>query len=139
MVKYFVIILSLFASSAIGDTIVATRTVRSHAIIGPEDLQIKDVIVDGAFDRVEDIIGQEARVVLYAGRPIRFGDVGPAAIIKRNQIVMLVYRRGALSIATDARALGRGGIGDLIRVMNLTSRTTVSGIIGADGTVTVGH
>lgn len=139
MMKYFAIILSILASSAIGDTVVATRTVRSHAIIGPKDVLIKDIIVDGAFDRVEDIIGQEARVVLYAGRPIKFGDIGPAAIIERNQIVMLVYRRGGLRIAADARALGRGGVGDLIRVMNLTSRTTVSGIISADGTVTVGH
>lgn len=139
MMKYFVIILSLLASSAIGDTVVAARTVRSHAIIGPKDVLIKDIIVDGAFDRAEDVIGQEARVSLYAGRPIKFGDIGPAAIIDRNQIVMLVFKRGGLSIATDARALGRGGVGDLIRVMNLTSRTTVSGIIGADGTVTVGH
>lgn len=139
MMKWFVIILSLLASSAIGETLVAARTVRSHAIIGPEDVLLKDVNVDGAFDRVEDVIGQEARVALYAGRPIRFGDIGPAAIIKRNQIVMLIYRRGGLSIATDARSLGRGGVGDLIRVMNLTSRTTVTGIIGADGTVTVGY
>ncbi|WP_456389037.1 flagellar basal body P-ring formation chaperone FlgA [Profundibacter sp.] len=139
MIKWIVIILSFLASSAIGDTLVAARTVRSHAIIGPEDVLLKDIIVDGAFDRAEDVIGQEARVVLYAGRPIRFGDIGPASIIERNQIVMLVYRRGGLSIATDARALGRGGVGDLIRVMNLTSRTTVSGIIGADGTVTAGR
>ena len=139
MMKWFVIILSLLASSAIGDTLVAARTVRSHAIIGPEDVLLKDVMVDGAFSNPEDVIGQEARVVLYAGRPIRYGDIGPPAIVTRNQIIMLVYKRGSLRIATDARSLGRGGVGDLIRVMNLTSRSTVTGIIGADGTVTVGR
>jgi len=138
MFKYFIISL-LMATGAYGDTLVATRTVRSHAIIGPEDVEIKDAEVAGAFERPEEVIGQEARVVLYAGRPIRFGDIGPPAIIERNQIVMLVYKRGALRIAADARSLGRGGAGDLIRVMNLTSRTTISGIIGADGIVTVGH
>ena len=139
MMKWSIILLSFMASAAFGDTLVAARTLRSHAIIGPEDVLIKDVMVAGAFDRVEDVIGQEARVVLYAGRPIKFGDIGPVSIVERNQIVMLVFRRGGLRISTDARSLGRGGVGDLIRVMNLNSRTTVSGIIGADGTVTVGH
>lgn len=139
MMKWIIIVLSLFASTAFGDTLVAARTLRSHALIGPEDVLIKDVVVAGAFDRIEDVVGQEARVVLYAGRPIKFGDIGPVSIVERNQIVMLVFHSGGLRIATDARSLGRGGVGDVIRVMNLHSRTTVSGIIGADGTVTVGH
>ncbi len=139
MVKWILIIFSLCASPAFGETLVATRTIRSHAIIGSEDVTLKDVDIAGSLNRIEDAVGLEARVVLYAGRPIRPGDVGPAAIIKRNQIVMLVYRRGGLRIAADARALGRGGVGDYLRVMNLTSRTTVTGIIGADGTVTVGR
>ncbi len=137
MVKFFIILAVLFANTALADTVVAARTLRSHTIIGLEDVLAKDVVVDGAFERVANVIGQEARVTLYAGRPIRFEDIGPASIIERNQIVMLVFQRGGLRIMADARALGRGGVGDLIRVMNLTSRTTVSGIIGADGTVTV--
>lgn len=139
MMKFFIILLSFWASSALGDTLVASRTVRSQAIIGPEDVAIKDVVVAGAFDRIEDVVGQEARVTLYAGRPIRFGDVGPVSIVDRNQIIRLVFVRGGLRIATEARSLGRGGVGDMIRVMNLTSRSTVSGIIGADGSVTVGY
>lgn len=137
MMKALIILGMFLTTTAFAETVVATRTLRSHTIIGPKDVVAKDVVVDGAFERAENVIGQEARVTLYAGRPIRFGDVGPAAIIERNQIVMLVYKRGGLRIAADARALGRGGVGDLIRVMNLTSRTTVSGIVGADGAVTV--
>lgn len=137
MMKTLIILCSFFASTVFADTIVAARTLRSQTIIGPEDVLAKDVLVDGAFEQVANVIGQEARVTLYAGRPIRFEDIGPAAIVERNQIVMLVFKRGGLRIVADARALGRGGVGDLIRVMNLASRSTVSGIIGADGTVTV--
>lgn len=139
MMKALIIIGMFFATTAVGETIVAARTLQSQTIIGPKDVLAKDVVVDGAFEQVENVIGQEARVTLYAGRPIRFEDIGPASIIERNQIVMLVYQRGSLRIVADARALGRGGVGDLIRVMNLTSRTTISGIIGADGAVTVGR
>ncbi|WP_373487298.1 flagella basal body P-ring formation protein FlgA, partial [Blastomonas sp.] len=41
--------------------------------------------------------------------------------------------------STDGRALGRAGVGDVIRVMNLTSRTTVTAQIGADGAAYVSH
>ena len=91
----------------------------------------------GELSRPEDVVGLEARVVLYEGRPILASDVGPAAIIERNQIVTLVFSKGTLSIATEARALGRGGIGDAIRVMNLASRNTVSGTVTPDGSVVV--
>ncbi len=134
-----VFILALLTAPVSADTLVAARTVRSHAIISPDDVTVKDLAIPGAFTLPEEAIGQEARVVLYAGRPIRPGDIGPAAIVDRNQIVRLIYQSGSLQIVADGRSLGRGGVGDFIRVMNLSSRTTVSGIITADGSVTVGH
>jgi flagella basal body P-ring formation protein FlgA len=79
-----------------------------------------------------------ARVVLYTGRPIRPGDVGPAAIIDRNQIVTLLFSRNGLKIATEARALGRAGVGDRVRVMNLASRSTITGTVDRHGRVLVG-
>ena len=136
MNKLAFIILAFSASGALADTLVAARTIPSHAIIGPEDVVLKDVTIPGSLASPHQAIGQEARVVLYAGRPIRPKDIGPAAIIERNQIVMLVYRHGSLRIAVDARSLGRAGVGDFLRVMNLSSRTTVTGIVGADGNVT---
>ena len=57
--------------------------------------------------------------------------------VKRNQIVTLAYEKAALRIEAEGRALGAGGIGEVIRVMNSTSRVTVSGRIAADGTVVV--
>ncbi len=137
MNKWFFIFLLSFAPAAVADTLVSTRTIRSNTIIGPEDVTLKAGDSVGSLTRIEEAVGQETRVILYAGRPIRPQDIGPVTIIERNQIVPLVFRRGSLRIITDARSLGRGGVGDFLRVMNLTSRSTVSGIIGADGSVTV--
>ena len=128
----------LLALPALADTVVAARNVRSQAILSLGDLALVEAEMPGGFQSIDDVIGLEARVVLYAGRPIRPSDVGPAAIIERNQIVTLIYRRGTLAIAAEARALGRAGIGDRLRVMNLASRSTVTGTVKADGTVTVG-
>lgn len=128
----------VWTGAAWSETLVAARTIRSQAILGPGDVAVIDKSVPGALTDAAEVVGLEARVVLYAGRPIRPGDVGPAAIVERNQIVTLIYRQGALSILADARALGRAGVGDAVRVMNLASRSTVTGIVRGDGTVTVG-
>jgi flagella basal body P-ring formation protein FlgA len=121
------------------ETIVAARTIRAQTILTSSDMTLIQGDVPGGLISPEEAIGLEARVVLYSGRPIMAGDIGPAAIIERNQIVKLIYATGTLSISADARALGRAGPGDLLRVMNLTSKSTVSGIVGSNGSVYVGE
>lgn len=133
-----VLIAITLSAPANAETLVAARTIRSQAILTPADLTLVAKTIPGALGDIDAAIGMETRVVLYAGRPIRPSDIGPPAIIERNQIVTLLFRRGSLTIAADARSLGRAGVGDVLRVMNLNSRTTVSGTVGADGTVTVG-
>ncbi|BAQ70716.1 flagellar basal body P-ring biosynthesis protein FlgA [Rhodovulum sulfidophilum] len=120
------------------DILVATRSVRGQTILGPGDVAVVAGEAVGTLVAPEEAIGQEARVNLYAGRPIRIGDVGPPAIIERNQIVTLRYQSRGLSIAADARALNRAGVGDALRVMNLASRNTVTGFVAPDGSVVVG-
>lgn len=130
--------LLLLTGVAQAETLVATRTIRAQAILAPGDVTLSDANVAGALDDPLLASGMEARVTLYAGRPIRGEDLGPPSIIDRNQVVSLAYATGPLSILTEGRALGRGGVGDVVRVMNLTSRTTVTGRIGANGVVSVG-
>lgn len=132
------IAVALLAFPAQADTLIATRNVRAQAILAPGDVAVVAADVPGALTEPAQALGQEARVALYAGRPIRAGDVGPPALVDRNQIVPLSYSAGPLAIMTEGRALVRGGVGDVIRVMNLASRTTVSGRILPDGSVAVG-
>ena len=49
----------------------------------------------------------------------------------------LAYESAALRIETEGRALGAGGEGDVIRVMNISSRATLMARVNADGSVTV--
>lgn len=132
------LILMALAAPAGAETLVPTRTIRAQDILAPEDLTVIARNTPGALTDPLEAIGLEARSTLYANRPIRPGDIGAPAIIDRNQIVPLNYVTGGLRILTEGRALARGGVGDVIRVMNLSSRTTVSGRIVADGSVHVG-
>ena len=136
--RVLVIIAALAGPTAAApETLVAARTIRAETLLMPDDIATIAENVPGALDDIDAVVGMEARVSLYAGRPIRPGDVGPPAVIERNQIVRLVYSEGGLTIVTDARSLGRAGAGDTVRVMNLASRTTVTGSVTEDGTVIV--
>ncbi|PKP69759.1 MAG: flagella basal body P-ring formation protein FlgA [Alphaproteobacteria bacterium HGW-Alphaproteobacteria-4] len=125
------------AGSGRAETVVATRTLRAQTVIGAEDVALAASTVAGALIALDEAIGQETRTAIYAGRAIRVDDIGPPALIERNQIVSLVYRRGPLSILAEGRALGRGGVGDSVRVINIASRATVTGLVAPDGTLTV--
>jgi len=57
--------------------------------------------------------------------------------VDRNQIVPLVFKQGGLSITAEGRSLSRAAAGEIVRVMNLSSRTTVSGIVLANGSIQV--
>lgn len=126
-----------FGSASLADTLTATRLVRPQSVIGPADLGVLPQDIPGALGGDVDIVGLEARVTLYPGRPILADHVGPAALIERNQPVVVFFKNGGLTIATDGRALSRGAEGDIVRVMNLSSRNTISGKVESDGSVTV--
>lgn len=119
------------------ESLVALRNLRSQTVITAADLQRAQHATPGALSNPSDAIGMETRVTIYAGRPIMPQDLGPPAIVERNQIVSLNYHHAGLAIVTEGRALDRGGIGDRIRVMNLTSRSTVAGNIAVDGSINV--
>ena len=122
---------------ALADALIATHTIRAQTVLGAEDFSLVEADIPGALTDPLAAIGLEARVTLYAGRPITAASVGAAALVERNQTVALVYRAGGLSILTEGRALARGGPGDVIKVMNLSSRATVTGTINPDGSVAV--
>ncbi|MBY5933625.1 flagellar basal body P-ring formation protein FlgA [Tateyamaria omphalii] len=130
-------IFCLTAGMASADMVTPTRTLRPGTVITTADLVVRDAAQPGTFDRIPDVVGQEARVALYAGRPIPFEAIGPPAIINRNQIVPLFFNVGGLSITTEGRALERGGIGDRVRIMNLSSRATLFGFVQEDGSIKV--
>lgn len=129
-----ILLLSLVAALPVqAETLVPVRTIQAQRVITPADIATSDLVVPGAITDPDAVIGMEARVALYPGRPILPGDLALPATVERNAIVPLVYASGNLHISTEGRALDRAGPGDVIRVMNLSSRTTVTARIGADG------
>jgi flagella basal body P-ring formation protein FlgA len=130
-------LLFLLASPSAAESLIATRVIRAQTLLSANDVTLVAAEIPGALVDPSDALGLEAKVTLYPGRAIRASDVGPPAIVERNQIVTLVYSVGGLGITTDGRALARGGLGEIIRVMNNSSRTVIAGQVAEGGYVHV--
>lgn len=130
-------LIAVTAQSAWADFLVPLRTIRAKEIIQPTDLTFKPGDIAGVLSDANEVVGMEARVALYPGRPLRPGDIGPPAIVERNDLVKITFHRGGLTITAEGRSLGRGSEGEWIKVMNLASRSTVTGRVNADGSIEV--
>lgn len=130
-------IAALAAGPVAADTVIALRTIRPKVVIGPADVGLGPGVISGAASRLEDVIGRQTRVAIYKDAPILDGDTTAPTLVERNQLVPIVFLAGPLVIAAEGRALEPGGQGDRIRIMNTSSRATVTGLVMADGSVTV--
>ncbi|PKP79266.1 MAG: flagella basal body P-ring formation protein FlgA [Alphaproteobacteria bacterium HGW-Alphaproteobacteria-2] len=126
------------AAPAAAESLVAARILPARTLLAPGDLALAAAPVPGALSDPAAVLGLETRVTLYAGRPIRPGDVGPPALVERNQLVTLAYRQGGVEIRAEGRALGRAALGEPVRVMNIASRNTLVGRVTGAGHVAVG-
>lgn len=125
----------LAAAPIAAETLVAARTIRPKEVLSPEDVALAPGTIAGALSDPAAAVGLEARVALYAGRPVHAGDLAPPAVIERNAMVRLKYAENGLSIWTEGRALDRAAPGERLRVMNLSSRAIVAGLVGESGVV----
>jgi flagellar basal body P-ring formation protein FlgA len=121
-----------------GEVLLAARTLRAGVAIQAHDLAMGTTPAPpGAATMPDEVIGMEPRVTLYAGRPIPVSALAPPAVIERNQIVTLRFSRAGLEIHAEGRALARGAEGEVLRVMNLASRSIVTGQVAGPGLVIV--
>ena len=126
MSRALLILAAMAAAPAFAADVVAERTLRVGTVLESTDLRAAD---PEAEDAVADMVGLEVRRAIYAGHPVEQADLGPPTLVHRNDVVMMTYRSGALGLRAEGRALGAGGAGEPIEVMNLDSRTTVRGIV----------
>ena len=136
--RTLILLLFLLPQVSLADSLIAARTLQAGSVLVPEDMLLVAADLPGALTAPDLAVGQETRVAIYAGRPILASALGPAALVERNQTVVLRYRANGLSISTEGRALDRGAEGERIKVMNLASKAVVTGVIGPDGAVHVG-
>lgn len=85
------------------------------------EIQVAKLPGDALLD-TQLIANMEARRTIRAGYPIRAGSVSKPALVKRGNLITILFRRPGLELATAARALDGGAKDDVIRVRNLSSK-----------------
>lgn len=130
--------LILLPAAAQAESLVALRTLPAQTVVTEADVTLVEAQIDGALTAIAPALGLQVKTTVYAGRPLRPENLGAPALIDRNQSVTLVYAAGGLIILAEGRALARGAEGEVVRAMNLASKTTVSGRVDGQGRLVVG-
>lgn len=132
--RWLALFLALAPLPASAAVLAAARTLPAGTVITAADLRAVDGDRPGLSDPSE-AIGLQTRLTIHEGRPLQASLLQAPKLISRNQMHPLVFQRGTLRIVTTARTLSDGAAGDVIRVMNLESRATVSAVVQPDGSL----
>ncbi|MBI5262067.1 MAG: flagellar basal body P-ring formation protein FlgA [Bradyrhizobium sp.] len=85
----------------------------------------------------EKAIGMQLRRAMRAGSPVKAADLARPDLVQRDQSVTVIYRIPGLHLTARGKALESGTEGDVVSVMNLQSKRTLTGVVTGRGQVTV--
>lgn len=123
------------------DVPVLNRRMESGDVISENDIEWlelrQDRIERNTIVDQEQLVGMSPRRALQSGAIVRAGAVRRPIIVEKNSLVNMYLTRGALRLTAQGRALEAGSEGDVIRIQNTTSKTTIEATVTASGAVTV--
>ena len=82
-------------------------------------------------------VGMQARRQLRAGQALKGADVAKPDLVQRDQGVTLIYETAGIYLTVLGKALEAGTEGDVVNVLNLQSKRTVSGVVVGRGRVAI--
>ncbi|NUH64947.1 flagellar basal body P-ring formation protein FlgA [Sulfitobacter sp. S0837] len=120
---------------------VPTRRLLPDDIITEDDLTVMRLPVGrvGAYveTEIDEVIGKQVRRVLTPGRPIQTQSIIHPLVISRGDRVEISFSDGLLDLRSPGRALSDAHEGQEVRIVNLISNKTVTGIATGEGTVEI--
>ena len=117
--------------------IVAKNVIRAGSII-----TASDIATPGDRDsmrRAYNMVGLETSRTYYRGQTINEDELRSPTLVARNAIVKMEFEKGPLVMIAEGRALDKGGKGDRVRVMNLTSKRVVTATVSGSDSVKAKH
>jgi flagella basal body P-ring formation protein FlgA len=127
--------------NAYAEVLVAKAEIQRGTLVRPELFEVrKELLTNTNGDRVRDpktLTGQLAKKSIFPGQPFKSSDFEAPQVIKRNQIINVETRAGALVVQSQAVAMNDARIGDLLLCSNPGSSQNFQGVVRGDGTVVV--
>ena len=119
---------------------VLARNIERNEVIKSSDVVVErrpkaEVGADvAARDRA---VGMQARRQLRTGQALKAADLAKPDLVQRDQPVTLIYEATGLYLTVRGKALDGGTEGDVVNVLNLQSKRTVTGTVIGRGQVAI--
>lgn len=81
------------------------------------------------------VVGQAAKRPLRAGAPLFAYDLKKPVLVKKGELVTVVYALPGIELTTQGQAQADAGKGDTISILNTRSRRTIEARVTGPGTV----
>lgn len=121
--------------------VVAMRRLALGDVVGAADIETRRVRAErvrpGAAQREEEVVGRQLRRPVGSDLPFMLSDLMTPLVIARNEQVVMVLEAPGISLTARGRALDAAARGEMVRVMNLASRSVVEAEVMGPGRVRV--
>jgi flagella basal body P-ring formation protein FlgA len=119
---------------------VLARNIERNELIKSSDVVVErrpKTELGGDAARRDRVVGMQARRQLRAGQPLKVADLVKPDLVQRDQTVTLIYEATGLYLTIRGKALDGGTEGDVVSVLNLQSKRTVTGTVIGRGQVAI--
>lgn len=121
--------------------VAATRPIVRGQTLGPEDVYLRRLPVRdlpaGALSEISRVLERKTRRSLQVHQVLSQTFLETPAAVRKGEVVKIVVESPSLRIETTGKTAQDGGVGEVIRVLNLGSRKEVYGRVLDDKTVRV--
>ena len=121
--------------------VIATRRLAVGEVVRPGDVEERRLRAErvrpGTAQRAEEVVGRQMRRPVGAELPFMTADLVTAAVVTKNQPVLMQLEAPGLSLTAQGRAMENAGLGETVPVMNLASRSVVEAVAIGPGRVRV--
>jgi len=123
------------------EVVCADRYLSRNTLLDSTDVRLEQINISRApANLVTDIdlaVGKRLKQSVKEGKYLRSNMLALPPAVQKGDRIKLVAESGSLKVATVGIAKGSGGIGDQIRVENITSKKTVRGRVIDASTVEI--
>ncbi|MEY4983924.1 MAG: flagella basal body P-ring formation protein FlgA [Pseudomonadota bacterium] len=132
---------ALAAPAAPQMAVTLARSLPRGAVVAAGDLTLAPVAglgPDDIFTDPAEVAGRRLKSAVGAGRPLLLRHVEPRWLVQPGAPLLLEARAGGLSVTAPAEAREAGLLGDVVRVVNLSSGREVKATVTGPNRVSAG-
>lgn len=120
---------------------VLAAALRNGDIIRAQDIveveaRASDVAANVVLDAAK-LVGMTPRKGVNAHKPLTQADLMMPEMVKKGESVTMTLSTGILNLTAQGKALETGAVGDIVRVLNISSNQVIEGVVTAPRTITV--